>query len=148
MMGTVKGTARSLLKCYRRSIVKEQYPMLTPISRWEWQAKGALGVAFMLHHICQKDPLGIPTNEDLKVSPAFLEKIIIQYREKGFDFISLDELSRRLTSDRIPERPFVAFTMDDGYRDVYTNGFPVIKKYNVPFCVFVATDFVDKKAIL
>ena len=34
----------------------------------------------MLHHISDKDPLGIPTNEDLKVSPTFLEKIILKYK--------------------------------------------------------------------
>jgi len=148
MVETVAHIARGWLKCYQRNIAKEQYPLLTRFSRWKWQAKGAMGVVFMLHHVTQKDPAGIPTNQDLKVSPAFLEKIIIAYRNKGFDFISLDELSRMLSSDETPERPFVSFTMDDGYLDVYTQAFPVFKQYNVPFCVFVATDFVDKKAIL
>ena len=61
----------------------EQYPMLTPVSKKKLMMAGAMGVVYMLHHISNKDPNGIPTNEDLKVSPAFLEKIILKYKKKG-----------------------------------------------------------------
>lgn len=122
--------------------------MLTSLSKREWQAKKGVGFVFMLHHVAEKNPQGIPSNEDLKVSPAFLEKIIVRYKQDGFDFISLDMLSDMISSDRQPERPFIAFTLDDGYLDNYTNAFPIFKKYQVPFCIFVTTDFPDKKAIL
>lgn len=133
---------------YKRNIFVEQYPMLTTISRKSLMKDGAMGVVFMLHHISKKDPRRIPTNEDLKVSPAFLEQLIVKYQKKGFDFISLDKLYTILTFKVIPDRPFVLFTIDDGYLDNYTNGLPVFEKYQVPFAIFVATDFVDKKAIL
>lgn len=132
----------------RRNIVMEQYPMLTCVSRKEQQRRDAVGVVFMLHHIEDKDPARIPTNEDLKVSPAFLEKIILKYKHRGFDFISLDDLYAILTSGKNPTNPFVAFTIDDGYLDNYTNALPVFEKHHVPFAVFVATDFIDNKAIL
>ena len=47
-----------------------------------------------------------------------------------------------------PNRPFVAFTIDDGYLDNYTEALPVFEKFEVPFAIFVATDFIDKRAIL
>ncbi len=133
---------------YKRNIVMEQYPMLTPVSKKKLMMAGAMGVVYMLHHISNKDPNGIPTNEDLKVSPAFLEKIILKYKRKGFDFISLDQLNTIILSGERPPRPFVCFTIDDGYLDNYTNALPVFEKYNVPFAIFVATDLIDKKAIL
>ncbi len=102
----------------------------------------------MLHHICEKDAKLIPTNEDLKVSPAFLERIILKYKKLGFDFVSLNQLHEMIRSGKTNRRPFVAFTIDDGYLDNYTNALPVFEKYDVPFAIFVATDFVDKKAIL
>lgn len=129
-------------------VVRTQYPMLTPISRIEWRNKKALGLVYMLHHITDKNPNGIPTNEDLKVSPTFLERIILSYRAKGFDFISLDDLSARLTSALKNKHPFIAFTIDDGYLDNYTNALPIFERYHIPFTIFVATDFIDKKAIL
>ena len=133
---------------YRWRIVKEQFPMLTATSMKEWMAKGAWGFVFTLHHVDEKDPQGVPSNQVYKISPAFLEKIIIDYREKGFQFISLDELSDIISSGRKPTRPFIAFTLDDGYLDNYTHALPVFEKHHVPFCIFLATDFPDKKAIL
>ena len=132
----------------RHHIVKEQYPMLTSFSRRNLKRDGAVGLVYMLHHICEKDSRRIPTNEDLKVSPTFLETIIRKYKRLDFDFISLDQLYELITSGTIPQRPFITFTIDDGYFDNYTNALPVFEKYSVPFAIFVATDFIEKKAIL
>jgi len=140
--------AQNVERLYRRCVVVEQYPMLTSISRNKLMKDGALGVVYMLHHISKKDPNRIPTNEDLKVSPSFLEKIILKYKREGFDFISLDQLYSIMMSVKRPDRPFVVFTIDDGYLDNYTNALPVFERYHVPFAIFVATDIVDKKAIL
>lgn len=137
-----------LIKYYRQAIVKEQYPMLTPISRMELKEKGALGVVYMLHHVIAKDHTRIPTNEDLKVSPIFLENLILEYKKKGFIFISLDNLYDITRSIIKPVRPFIVFTFDDGYLDNYTNALPIFEKYKIPFAIFVATNFIDKKAIL
>jgi len=135
-------------RVYKQKIACEQYPMLTLVDRKKRQADGAIGMVYMLHHITEKDSRRIPTNEDLKVSPEFLEKIILKYKAKGFDFISLDQLNEIIKSDVIPERPFVAFTIDDGYLDNYTKALPVFERQQIPFAIFVATDFIDKKAIL
>ena len=136
-------------RVYKQKIACEQYPMLSSFDRNKRQADGAIGLVFMLHHITGKDSRRIPTNEDLKVSPEFLEKIILKYKAKGFDFISLDQLNNDIIkSDIIPERPFVAFTIDDGYLDNYTKALPVFERQQVPFAIFVAADFIEKKAIL
>ena len=147
-MGIVSKIFNRIGQFYCQSIVKEQYPMLTSFSRRILKKEGSLGMVYMLHHICEKDAKLIPTNEDLKVSPAFLERIILRYKRLGFDFVSLDQLNEMIRSGENNRRPFVAFTIDDGYLDNYTNALPVFEKYNVPFAIFVATDFVDKKAIL
>ena len=147
-MNISKKIAHRMIKYYRQSIVKEQYPMLTLISRRELKKEGAIGIVYMLHHVTMKDYSRIPTNEELNVSPSFLERLIIKYRRNGFDFISLDDLYVIIKSGIQPERPFIAFTFDDGYLDNYTNALPVFEKYQIPFAVFVATDFIDKKFIL
>lgn len=122
--------------------------MLTSISKIDWKARGATGLVYMLHHVDDINPQGIPGNQCLKVSPTFLEKIIIKYKKDGFGFISLDDLYDIISLRKHSQRPFVAFTLDDGYLDNYTKAFPIFKKYQVPFTIFVATDLIDKKAIL
>lgn len=139
---------QKLYTYYKQSVVCEQFPMLTKLNRNEWQEKGAIGFVYTLHHITKKNPNGIPTNEDLKVSPLFLEKIILKYKKKGFHFISLDQLNDIIITGKKPKHPFIAFTIDDGYLDNYTQALPVFERQQVPFAIFVATDFIDKKAIL
>ncbi len=147
-MGIIGKIKHQIKSFYRQKIVCEQYPLLTSLSRKEWQDKGASGLVYMLHHITEKNPNGIPTNEDLKVSPAFLERIILEYKAKKVDFISLDELSVMLSSAKKPDTPFVTFTIDDGYLDNYTYALPIFERHQVPFAIFVATDFIDHKAVL
>ena len=145
IIGTIHNMLHSF---YRQKIVCEQFPMFTNLSKKEWQGKGAIGLVYTLHHITDKNPNGIPTNEDLKVLPSFLEKIIQKYKRKGFIFITLDQLSDIINTGEKPEHPFIAFTIDDGYLDNYTQSLPVFERQQVPFAIFVATDFIDKKAIL
>jgi len=147
-MGNISKIKHLIQSFYRRRIICENYPMLTPISRKKWQKKQAIGLVYMLHHVSERNSNGIPTNEDLKVSPAFLESIILAYLAKEFDFISLDELSAILSSSQKPKHPFISFTIDDGYLDNYTNALPIFERHQVPFTIFVATDFIDQKAVL
>lgn len=81
----------------------------------------------------------------MKVSPSFLDEQLTNITEK-FDVIKLNDVPKYLTKKQ--SRKFVVFTLDDGYKDNLTNALPVFKKYNVPFTIFVTTNFPDKKAIL
>ena len=147
-MGIIGKIRHKAAVIYRERLVKAQYPLLTIVNRKQEEKKGAIGLVYMLHHISEKNPHGIPTNEDLKVSPSFLESIIIKYKKQGFDIISLDQLNNIITSNKKPKRPFFAFTIDDGYLDNYIQALPIFERQQVPFTIFVATDFIDKKAIL
>ena len=46
------------------------------------------------------------------------------------------------------KRKFVCFTFDDGYYDNFTEAYPIFKKYNCPFTIYVTTELPDYKAIL
>jgi peptidoglycan/xylan/chitin deacetylase (PgdA/CDA1 family) len=58
-------------------------------------------------------------------------------RENDYKVISLESLVQDLQNGRkIPEKA-VVITIDDGYRSVYENAWPVLKDYNYPFTVFL-----------
>ena len=42
----------------------------------------------------------------------------------------------------LPQQPII-FTFDDGYRDFYTDVFPILQKYKVPAVLFVVSGFLD-----
>lgn len=138
-----------LLKNVVRNILQTRYPLLNPVYRKFQQIhKKAIGNIYMLHRVSDFEIGRLHPNENMKISPAFLEKIIIEYRKYGFDFLSLDEVYSLLKSKVKPHKPFIVFTLDDGYLDNYTIAYPIFKKYNIPFAIYVATDFPDKKAFL
>lgn len=129
-------------------LFQERYPLLNHLYRQYGKGKKANGVVFMLHRVSKRIDGHLPNNEHLKVSPEFLEKTIIKYHKAGFSFLSLDQLYDVISGKRDIHEPFVCFTMDDGYLDNYENAYPIFKRYQIPFAIFVATDFPDKKAIL
>lgn len=104
-------------------------------------------IIFTLHRVSEKNENVISHNENLKVSPTFLEKTVKTLAEQDFAFISLDELYGRL-QDGISFKKAVVFTLDDGYKDNYTNAYPIFKKYNVPFTIYIATALPNNTAIL
>jgi peptidoglycan/xylan/chitin deacetylase (PgdA/CDA1 family) len=63
---------------------------------------------------------------------------------RHFTFVTLDEIGQHIAGGRRFERPVAAVTFDDGYRDVYENAFPVLKRKGIPGAVFVVTDLIGR----
>jgi peptidoglycan/xylan/chitin deacetylase (PgdA/CDA1 family) len=102
------------------------------------------GIIFMLHHVTPEPAGAFDPNRILRVTPTFLDSVIGQVLAAGFDVLSLDEARERLTSvsrDRRAARPFACFTFDDGYKDNLIHAYPVFKRRNLPFTVYVPTDY-------
>lgn len=55
---------------------------------------------------------------------------------------SLSEGLRLLREGRAGERPLAALTFDDGYRDNYTDAFPLLRRFGFPATIFVATGLI------
>jgi len=109
---------------------------------------GVIGHILMLHRVCPKIPrTRLQGNAGMKMTPEKLETIIQFFRYSNYDFISLDQLLQRL-GKRKNKRKFVIFTFDDGYVDNYLHAYPIFRKYQVPFTIYIATSFPDRAAIL
>ena len=105
---------------------------------------GGVGAILMLHHVRPPRRDRFQPNHLLEVTPKFFERVIRRLRRSKVDLISLDEMHRRLTTGDFPRRRFVCVTFDDGYRDNHEFAYPVLKKYEVPFAIYVATSFADR----
>jgi peptidoglycan/xylan/chitin deacetylase (PgdA/CDA1 family) len=104
---------------------------------------GGAGAILMLHHVRPARSDRFQPNRLLEVTPRYLERVVRRLRKSKVDLISLDELHRRLTAREFPRR-FVCITFDDGYRDNKEFAYPILKKYDAPFAIYVATSFADR----
>lgn len=87
----------------------------------------------------------LPENQLYEVTPDTLRDVIKFYRRLDFDFVSMDEMLQRISGKKSSRR-FVALTIDDGYTDTLTDAMPVLQAENIPFCLYITTDFPDRKA--
>jgi peptidoglycan/xylan/chitin deacetylase (PgdA/CDA1 family) len=104
---------------------------------------GGVGAILTLHHVRPPRRDRFQPNRLLEVTPEYFESVVRRLRRSHVDLVSLDEVHRRLAERHFPRR-FVSITFDDGYRDTLEFAYPILKKYEVPFTVFVATSFADR----
>lgn len=114
--------------------------LLAPLTR-------GVGVIFMLHSVRPEREDGFGPNRLLEITPDFLEQVIDLVVDSGFDVLSLDDVHARLREGDF-ERPFASFTFDDGYRDNRDFAYPIFKRHNLPFAVYVPSDFADGRGDL
>lgn len=105
------------------------------------------GEILTLHRVVKERSLLAPLRR-IEITPAFLEQTILKYKSEGYRCVSLDEVQRQIESGKRNMQKYVCFTLDDGYADNYDYAYPVFKKHNCPFAIYVTTDFPDKKALL
>ena len=103
------------------------------------------GEILMLHSVVKERSV-LHENRILEITPDFLEQTILKYKSEGYRFASLDKVQRKLERRKFSWRKFVCFTMDDGYANSFEQAYPVFKKHNCPFAIYITTDYPDKKA--
>jgi peptidoglycan/xylan/chitin deacetylase (PgdA/CDA1 family) len=101
-----------------------------------------VGAIFMLHHVRPAREAAFQPNRHLEVTPEFLRATLSHLRSRQIDIVSMDELHERLVQGRFTRR-FAAFTLDDGYRDNLDYALPVLREFDAPLTVYVASDFAE-----
>lgn len=94
--------------------------------------KCVIGRILMVHNVGGKE------NGLYNLTVEDFIKLLVKL--KGYNVVKLEEWE---TADN-----FVAITVDDVPRDFYYNAFPLLKKFKIPFTLFVATSLLDKEGYI
>ena len=104
-----------------------------------------MGAIFMLHHVRPNGVAnhGFAPNSGLEITPHFLDAVLAHVTAKGYELVSLNEAALRVKGEVPSPRPFAVFTLDDGYEDNFVHAWPVFRRHNCPFTIFVAPAIID-----
>ncbi len=118
--------------------------LLRPINTRMSQARtqnGLRPLIFTFHRIVSDDEItkDTPTIPFVRTS-TFVS--LIEYLSQRFQAHSAKELAQSYLADSQENSKHYAVTFDDGWRDNYTEAFPVLKGYKIPATIFMSVDYV------
>ncbi len=106
-----------------------------------------MGLILVLHRVVPPSAgPRIMANARIEISPDFLEQLILFFRGRGYEIVSLDEVHDRICQGG-GARPFVCFTFDDGYVDALERVLPIFSRHQVPFAVYLVTGFPERTIV-
>lgn len=95
---------------------------------------------FLYHNVSDKE-ISYKTN----MSSAKFERQIAMLKKLNFEFYTIEDLFDDKEIQKHNRRAFITF--DDGFEDIYTNVFPILKKYNVKATVYACRSIAGKKVL-
>ncbi len=86
-------------------------------------------------------------NDTIRISlntlPVILDEQIKTLKSSGYTLMSIHELSLVMNGKMpLPKNP-VILTFDDGYRDFYTDAYPILKKHNAKATQYVVSGLLN-----
>ena len=101
---------------------------------WVKEAKRVSFPILMYHSISESNgnTLRVPANE--------FDQEMKWLKDHHYYTLSDKEAYRVLSKNEVPTKKIVWITLDDGYRDNYTNAFPTLKKYHLKATINLITD--------
>lgn len=101
-------------------------------------------VPVLLYHYVEyvKDQ-GDTIRQSLDVTPDVFTKQVQTLVLANYTFLTASDLADILDNKmKIPEKP-ILLTFDDGYKDFYTDVWPILQKYHVKATIYVVPGFLD-----
>jgi len=71
----------------------------------------------------------------------------MEYLSSFYNIMPLEEAINRVKYNDIPDN-IIIITFDDGYKDVYLNAYPILKKLSIPATIFLPTSCIDTGEVL
>lgn len=136
---------------YQKILTKTVSPLIhfAGIHHITRPAYSGRGHILMMHRVIpESGRTRVHNHRSLEISPAHLEDIILYFKKRNYEVISLGMIAEWLNDTRKAGKRFVTFTFDDGYRDNLDYAWPVLKKHGVPFTIYITNSFPEKKALI
>ncbi len=120
---------------------------LTEAPRWLPTPSDVRGFVVTLHHVAPEAPPEFAPNALLSITPDFLDRFLAHFIARGWRFVSVGELIASNGAGGANAKR-IAVTLDDGYRDNAEHAWPVFRRHEVPFTIYVCPGFSERTSEL
>lgn len=138
-----------LKRIFPRSFIPDIYEMTQLPSDVKEKMSTSVHISFKIpiliyHYVEYVKDKGDKIRISLNIEPWAFDEQVKTLKDAGYTFITPNQITQYFGNKiNLPEKP-VILTFDDGYRDFYTDVFPILKKYNVKAVAYIVPGFLDK----
>lgn len=98
----------------------------------------------MYHYVENVKDKGDKIRMSLNIPPSVFEQQLKTLIDAGYTFLTPSDIADVLDGIKnLPDKP-VVLTFDDGYKDFYTDAFPILRKYNVKSSEYIVSGFLGR----
>lgn len=108
-------------------------------------AAGNRPVILMYHRVLDRMEDDIDYSPDGMTLSTDIFDMQMEYLSRHYDVVPLTELIRILDGPGAARPNLCSITFDDGWKDVYDNAYPVLRKYGLSATIFLTTEYVEGK---
>jgi len=101
----------------------------------------------MYHGVCSEDFTLLNGYDERHVPISDFRKQLKMIKDCGYSFVTLSELTTRLTCGLSISR-LAVLTFDDGFRNVVRHAYPIMKEYGAKGCFYIVSNFVGHRTLL
>lgn len=99
---------------------------------------------FLYHYVEYVQDKGDTIRKSLDIVPDTLRSQIETLKNAGYTFVTPTDISDAIKNKKKLPLKIVALTFDDGYKDFYTDVFPILKEENVKAIAYIVPDFLNR----
>lgn len=115
--------------------------LVSPLLRLAWGRDLCVPI-LMYHSIADEDEAGVHPYYRTATAPGVYAAQMESLHRAGFSVIGLGEAIRRSSEPKAVKS--VVITFDDGFRNFYTNAFPVLNRYRFTATMFLPTAHIGE----
>ena len=112
--------------CYDRITINNQY----------YIGEKELDIPIFVYHNIVSDESEI-AYDYMQTTKKTFEEQLTGLQTVGYHFINYNDLIEYKKGNKKIYKKSCLITFDDGYEGVYKNAYPIAKKYNIPFAIFI-----------
>lgn len=99
----------------------------------------------MYHYVEYVQDKNDTIRQSLAISPSTFEKQMETLVNGGYTFLTASELGTIFNGEKALPNRSILITFDDGYRDFYTDVYPILKKYSIKATVYMIAGDIGYK---